>query len=157
VTRTRNAAVFVSSVLTLAACAGGAGPPPHPGATSRTGSPLCDAPFAPPAGFEPTETFKEAYPDRIGVRLGYADEEGRELHAFAGIPGEFGEGLPDAGTVKLAGGGSGRLSGGPNEVWVVSWEEGGACDPRAVLGSGFDRRAFMAVLEDSGLVASAST
>jgi hypothetical protein len=154
VTRTRNVAVFVSSVLTLAACAGGAGSSPQPGAT--TGSPLCDAPIAPPARYEPTEAFKEAYPDRIGVRLGYADEEGRELHMFAGIPGEFGEGLPDAGTVKLAGGGSGRLSGGPNEVWVVSWEEGGACDPRAVLGSGFDRRAFMAVLENSGLVAPAS-
>jgi hypothetical protein len=155
VTRTRNAAVFVSSVLTLAACAG-AGSPPDPGATSPTGPTVCDARFAPPAGFEPTETFKEAYPDRIGVRLGYADEEGREIHAFAGIPGEFGEGLPDAGMVRLAGGGSGRLSGGPNEVWVVSWEEGGACDPRAVLGSGFDRGSFMAVLEDSGLVASAN-
>jgi hypothetical protein len=153
VTRTRNAAVFVSSVLALAACAGGAGSSPDPGTT--TGSLHCDAPLAPPAGFEPTETFEEAYPDRIGVRLGYADEEGRELHMFAGIPGELGEGLPDAGTVKLAGGASGRLSGGPNEVWVVSWEEGGACDPRAVLGSGFGRRAFMAVLEDSGLVASA--
>lgn len=155
-TRTRNAAVFVSSVLALAACAGGAGSPPDAGPTAPANSPLCDAPFAPPAGFEPTETFKEEYPDRIGVRVGYADEEGRELHAFAGIPGEFGEGLPDAGTVKLVGGGSGRLSGGPNEVWVVSWEEGGACDPRAVLGSGFDRRAFMALLEDSGLVAPAN-
>ena len=149
--RTRNAAVFVSSVLTLAACAGGAGSPPEAGPTSPL---VCDARFVPPAGFEPTETFKEKYPDRIGVRLGYADEDGRELHAFAGIPGEFGEGLPDAGTVKLAGGGSGRLSGGPNEVWVVSWDEGGLCDPRAVLGSGFDRRAFLAVLEGAGLVAS---
>lgn len=147
--RTRNAAVFVSSVLTLAACSGGAASAP-----GNTGPPVCDAPFAPPAAFEPTETFKEEYPDRVGVRLGYADQEGRELHAFAGIPGEFGEGLPDAGAVRLAGGWNGRLSGGPNEVWVVSWEEGGACDPRAVLGSGFDRRGFLAVLEGSGLVAS---
>lgn len=150
-TPTWNAAVFVSSVLTLAACAGGGGSPPE---AAPTGPPVCDTRFAPPAGFEPTETFKEEYPDRIGVRLGYADQDGRELHAFAGIPGEFGEGLPDAGTVRLAGGRSGQLSGGPNEVWVVSWEEGGACDPRAVLGSGFDRRAFLAVLEGSGLVAS---
>lgn len=149
-TRTRNAALFVSSVLTLAACAGGAASP-HP--AGHTGPPVCGAPFAPPAGFEPTETFKEEYPDRIGVRLGYADGDGRELHAFAGIPGEFGEGLPDAGSLRLAGGGSSRLSGGPNEVWVVTWDEGGACDPHAVLGSGFDRRAFVAVLQRSGLVA----
>lgn len=152
-TRARNAAVFVSSVLTLAACAGGAGSPPEAGRTGAPTPPICDARFEPPAGFEPTETFEEEYPDRIGVRLGYADPDGRELHAFAGIPGEFGEGLPEAGSVKLSAGGTGRLSGGPNAVWVVSWEDGGACDPRAVLGSGFDRRAFMEVLEGSGLVA----
>ena len=53
-TRTRNAAVFVSSVLTLAACAGGAGSPPKAG---TTGPAVCDVRFAPPAGFEPTETL----------------------------------------------------------------------------------------------------
>jgi hypothetical protein len=149
VTTARNAALFVSGVLALAACAGGAGPAPE---ASLPAPPVCDPRFAPPAGFEPTETFKEGYPDRIGVRLGYADGEGRELHAFAGIPGEFGEGLPAAGTVTLTGGRTGRLSGGPNEVWVLSWEQDGPCDPRAVLGSGFDRRAFLAILEGSGLV-----
>ena len=148
-TSARNAALFVSSVIALAACAGGAGPAPE---ASPPAPPVCDSRFVPAAGFEPTETFKEEYPDRIGVRLGYADREGRELHAFAGIPGEFGEGLPDAGTLALAGGRTGRLSGGPNDVWVVSWEEDGPCDPRAVLGSGFDRRAFLAILEGSGLV-----
>lgn len=158
-TGARNAAVFVSSVLTLAACAGGAGSPPAAGGASApdagaAGPAVCDAQFAPPARFELTETFKEEYPDRIGVRLGYADEAGRQLHAFAGIPGEFGEGLPDAGDVTIASGGRGRLSGGPNDVWVLSWDEGGACDPRAVLGSGFDRRAFLAVLEGSGVLAS---
>lgn len=150
-TTTRNAALFVSSILALAACAGGTGQAPE---AAPAGPPVCDARFAPPAGFEPTETFKEEYPDRIGVRLGYADGEGRELHAFAGIPGEFGEGLPDAGIVTLSGGRTGQLSGGPNAVWVVSWDEDGPCDPRAVLGSGFGRRAFLAILEGSGLVVS---
>ena len=152
-TASRNAALFVSSVLTLAACAGGAASPPGADPGTSSGPPVCDARFAPPAGFEPTAAFKEEYPDRIGVRLGYADENGREVHAFAGIPGEFGEGLPDAGVLRLAGGERGRLSGGPNEVWVVTWDEGGPCDPRAVLGSGFHRRAFVAVLEAAGLVA----
>lgn len=148
-TAARNAAVFVSSVLTLVACAGGGGSPPGAG---NGGPPVCDAPLAPPAGFASTETFKEEYPDRVGVRLGYADEDDRELHAFAGIAGEFGEGLPDEGSVELVGGATGRLSGGPNQVWVVSWDEGDACDPRAVLGRGFDRRAFLAILQGSGLV-----
>jgi hypothetical protein len=154
VTRSRNAALFVSSVLALAGCAGGGVSTPTPSrSAAATGPPVCDARFAPPVGFEPTQTFKEEYPDRIGVRFGYAAADGRELHAFAGIPGEFGEGLPDAGTVRLVNGGTGRLSGGPNEVWVVSWDEGGACDPRAVLGSGFDRRGFLDVLQGAGLVA----
>jgi hypothetical protein len=151
VTRTRNAAVFVSGVLTLVACAGGGGSAPEAGHSTP---PVCDTPLAPPAGFESTETFKEEYPDRVGVRAGYADQDGRELHAFAGIPGEFGEGLPDQGSVLLTSGATGRLAGGPNQVWVVSWEEGGGCDPRAVLGSGFGRRSFMAVLAGAGLVAS---
>jgi hypothetical protein len=149
-TRTRIAAMFVSGVLALVACAGGRASPPEP---RHGGPPICDAPLALPTGFEPTETFKEEYPDRVGVRLGYADEEGRELHAFAGIPGDFGEGLPDEGNVELVGGATGRLLGGPHQVWVVSWDEGDACDPRAVLGSGFDRLAFLDVLEGSGLVA----
>ena len=150
-TRTRNAALFVSGVLTLVACGGGGG---HAAETRPSGPPVCDARFEPPAGFEPTETFREEYPDRVGVRLGFADAAGRELHAFAGIPGEFGEGLPDAGELQLAGGRTGRLAGGPNEVWVVSWAEDGACDPRAVLGSGFDQRSFLAILRSSGLLAS---
>jgi hypothetical protein len=151
VTKARNAALFVSSVLALAACAGGVGPA---AGSTPSDPPVCDARFAPPSGFEPTERYEEEYPDRIAVRLGYADGQGRELHAFAGIPGEFGEGLPDAGSVTLAGGRFGRLSGGPNQVWVVAWEQDGPCDPRAVLGSGFDRRAFLEVLEGSGLLIS---
>jgi hypothetical protein len=75
------------------------------------------------------------------------------LHAFAGIPGEFGEGLPDAGTVELVGGGTGRLAGGVHEVWVLSWAEGGTCDPRVILGRGFDRRGFLELLRRAGVAA----
>ena len=99
----RNAAAFVSSVLTLVACGGGAASQPP----STSDRPTCEVSFVTPPGFERTDTFEEPYPDRIGVRLGFRDEAGRELHAFAGIPGEFGEGLPDAGTVVLVGGGIG--------------------------------------------------
>jgi hypothetical protein len=142
----RNAAAFVSGVLTLVACAGG-------GATSAEPEPermVCEVRFDAPAGFEPLETFEERYPDHVGVRLGFRDPSGRELHAFAGIPGEFGEGLPDAGEVDV-GGRTGRLF-GRGEVWVLVWREGGVCDPRAALGNGLERRAFLAALEQAGTV-----
>jgi hypothetical protein len=145
----RNAAAFVSSVLTLVACGGGAATQPTPTSERST----CEVSFVTPPGFERTDTFEEPYPDRIGVRLGFRDETGRELHAFAGIRGEFGEGLPDAGTVELATGAIGRLSGGVHRVWVLVWDEGGPCDPRVVLGRGFDRRAFLEMLQRAGVVA----
>lgn len=145
----RNAAAFVSSVLTLVACGGGAASQP----TSTSERLTCEVSFVTPPGFERTDTFEEPYPDRIGVRLGFRDEGGRELHAFAGIRGEFGEGLPDAGTVELAAGGIGRLAGGVHRVWVLVWDEGGPCDPRVVLGRGFDRPAFLETLQRAAVVA----
>ena len=99
-TGARNAATFVSGVLALVACGGGAATQPMPTADRN----VCEVRFVTPPGFERTDTFEERYPDRIGLRVGFRDESGREVHAFAGIPGEFGEGLPDAGTVELAGG-----------------------------------------------------
>jgi hypothetical protein len=145
----RNAAAFVTSVLMLVACGGGAASQPPPTSDRTT----CEVSFVTPPGFERTDTFEESYPDRVGVRLGLRDEAGRELHAFAGIPGEFGEGLPDAGTVELVTGGIARLAGGVHEVWVLVWDEGGLCDPRVVLGRGFERSGFLELLERAGVVA----
>jgi hypothetical protein len=111
---------------------------------------VCGVRFAAPAGFDPLEPFEEQYADHVGLRLGFRDERGREFHVFAGIPGEFGEGLPAAGSVALTEGRSGDLA-GRAEVWVLTWEEGGPCDPRAVLGNGFTREEFQAALADAGL------
>ena len=139
--------MFVAGILGLVACSRGSpSDGPLEPATIRC-APVFDA----PTGFEPLETFEEEYPDHVGVRLGYGDEEGRELHAFAGIPGEFGEGLPDAGEVSLTNGRTGQLF-GRGTVWVLVWAEGGACDPRAVLANGLGRRAFLSSLERSGIV-----
>lgn len=110
----------------------------------------CGVRFAAPAGFDPLQPFEEGYPDHVGVRLGFRDERGREFHVFAGIPGEFGEGLPAAGSVPLTEGRNGNLA-GRAQVWVLTWEEGGLCDPRAVLGNGFTREEFDAALADAGL------
>lgn len=111
---------------------------------------VCGVRFAAPAGFDPLEAFEEEYPDHLGVRLGFRDERGREFHVFAGIPGEFGEGLPAAGSVPLTEGRVGSLAGRAH-VWVLTWEEGGRCDPRAALGNGFTREEFHAALVDAGL------
>lgn len=141
-----RSAVFVAGILGLVACARG------PSDTSPTPVAITCAPvFEAPTGFEPLETFEETYPDHVGVRLGYRDEQRRELHAFAGIPGEFGEGLPDAGEIPLTRGRSGHLF-GRETIWVLVWDEGDTCDPRAVLGNGLERGAFLGSLERSGIV-----
>lgn len=145
---TRGAAMFVAGILGLVACARGSSSEPPPAGETIACAPVFEA----PTGFEPLGSFEEDYPDHVGVRLGYRDEEGRELHAFAGIPGEFGEGMRYAGEVPLAHGLTGRLFGG-GRVWVLVWDEGGACDPRAVLGNGLGRRTFLASLERSGIIA----
>lgn len=114
--------------------------------------PRCEVAVRAPAGFRALRAFLEEYPDHVGVRVGFRDRRGRELHAFAGIPGEFGEGLAAAGKVRLAPGRTGLLS-GSERVWVVEWNEGGRCDPRAALGTGFGREGFLEVLREAGIAA----
>ena len=144
--RTRTASILAMAVL--AACRSGAtdasGPTEHPQ--------RCEVVVQAPAGFQALEALREEYLDHVGVRLGFRDRHGRELHAFAGIPGEFGEGLPAAGEIELAPGRIGLLS-GSDRVWVVEWTEGGPCDPRAALGNGFGREGFLAVLQEAGIAA----
>lgn len=113
--------------------------------------PMCEVPFAAPAGFAPLERIEQPFPDRIGVRLGFRGAEDREFHVFAGIRGEFGEGLPDAGTLELVDGGEAALI-GDGAVWIATWRLADRCDPRAVIGTGFGRRSFVRALADAGLV-----
>lgn len=138
---------FVVLLLATTACTVGGTPETTP---SRV---VCDLRFAAPSGFGPLEPFEEEYDDHVGVRLGFRDERRREVHVFAGIPGEIGEGLPSAGWVTLYEGGPKRVV-GRGEVWVVVWDEGDVCDPRAVLVNGFSRREFVATLAEMGLARS---
>lgn len=138
---------FVVLLLATTACTVGGTPETTP---SRV---VCDLRFAAPSGFGPLEPFEEEYDDHVGVRLGFRDERRREVHVFAGIPGEIGEGLPSAGWVTLNEGGPKRVV-GRGEVWVVVWDEGDVCDPRAVLVNGFSRREFVATLAEMGLARS---
>lgn len=138
---------FVLLLLATTACTVGGTEQPTP---SRV---MCDVRFAAPPGFGPLEPFEEEYDDHVGVRLGFRDERRREVHLFAGIPGEIGEGLPSAGRVRLT---DGRTVGvfGRGEVWVVVWNERDICDPRAVLVNGLSRREFLSTLAEMGLAAS---
>jgi hypothetical protein len=112
----------------------------------------CEADLTVPEGFDVIEGFEEPYPDHVGIRVGFRDATGRELHYFAGIPGEFGEGLPLKGSVQLATGEQGSLL-GADETWVLAWQTQGPCAAHAALGNGFTRQGFLELLRESGVLA----
>jgi hypothetical protein len=139
-------AVLVASLAV--ACAGEASPS---GETSPDESLVCEAGFTTPEGFRQTESLRDPYPDHVGIRLGFVADDGRELHYFAGISGEFGEGLPSSGVVTVAQGLEGPLQ-GSDATWVLSWRAPGPCGVRAVLGTGFTRSSFLRTLERAAIV-----
>ena len=133
----------VAVALGLAACGG---------TTPRDDEPeRCDVPFTVPSGFEVTGGIEDPYPDRIGVRVDMDGQGDAELHFFAGIPGEFGEGLPEAGSFPTEAGGRASLL-GRDDVWVLV-ADGTGCSQTAVLGSGIGRRGFVELLREAGAVA----
>ncbi len=138
---------FVLLLLATTACTVGGTQEPT---RSRV---VCDVRFAAPSGFGPLEPLEVEYDDHVGVRLDFRDDRRREVHVFAGIPGEIGEGLPSAGWVTLNEGGPLRVV-GRDQVWVVVWDEGDICDPRAVLVNGLSRREFITTLAEMGLAPS---
>jgi hypothetical protein len=113
--------------------------------------PTCEAGFTTPSGFRATGTLEDPYDDHVGIRLDLADDARRELHYFAGIPGEFGEGLPSVGEIAVALDLEGALQGGEG-TWVLSWRAPGPCGVRAVLGSGFARAEFLDTLVRAGII-----
>ncbi len=139
--------VLVGGLLAGSACTGGS--PTEPSASARPVR--CETGFTAPAGFERFESFEDPYGDHIGVRLGYRDEAGRELHVFSGIPGEFGEGLPSVAEVDVGTAEPAHLL-GHGTVWALVWEAEAPCTARAVLGSGFDRTSFLQALRRARVV-----
>lgn len=130
--------------LALAACGG---------AQRGGGPPRCAPPFGIPAGFEVTEDLADRFPDRVATRSGLEDARGRTLHRFAGLEGEFGEGLPVADdAVPLARGGTAVLL-GQGRTWALVWRTTGSCASKAAFGAGFRRNAFLRVLREVGVVA----
>jgi hypothetical protein len=92
--------------------------------------------------------------DHTGVRIDLKADDGRELHVFAGIAGEFGEGLPDRGSVRLADRSTARLA-GRDTTWVLAWDDGSACAPTVVLGTGMELAAFREAMAEAGALATA--
>jgi hypothetical protein len=134
----------LAALLVLAACGGEDSVDPR----------VCEPRVALPSQFERLPSFEEEYRDHVGVRLGYRDPQRRELHVAAGIPGEWTEGMAEAGSVTMTGDRDGVLAGNPSrDVWVVMWNQGDVCDPRVVLGNGFAKREFLKLLRDAGIAA----
>jgi hypothetical protein len=146
VRRTSIPAAIVVLAIVVGACA-----PRGSAHAEGDERPTCEAGFTTPAGFRATGTLEDPYDDHVGIRLDFADDASRELHYFAGIPGEFGEGLPSAGQVEVAEGLEGVLQGGEG-TWVLSWRAPGPCGVRAVLGSGFAREEFLDTIERAGII-----
>ena len=133
--------------LAVASCAAPAARGP---VAPTTGPHRCEPAMAAPAGFEEVAVLEDPGPDHVGMRVSFADGRGRELHAFSGIAGEFGEGLPVVDR-PLVEGVEGRLQ-GDERVWVLSWSAGGPCGDRAVLGNGLGREDFLDAVRQAGLI-----
>lgn len=140
--RSLAAAIALAVGLGAAACERSAEPsPPAP--------PRCDVPLTVPDGFQAVGGLEDPHADRVGVRIDLADDEGRELHYFSGIHGEFGEGLADRGEVALRDGGRARLVGGDG-TWVLAWVTPAPCTPTVVLGNGMDADEFRDLMRQAG-------
>jgi len=142
----RSAALVAAGALLVAGCGG---------ASDDHGlddTPVvCEPGFGTPEGFRATESLQDPYEDHVGIRLGFVDDAGREIHYFAGIPGEFGEGLPVVDTVPAAGGIQGPLQ-GRDPTWVLTWRAPGPCGVRAIIGNGFTQGDFLETLARAGMV-----
>ncbi|MGH2710157.1 MAG: hypothetical protein ACRDH9_03005 [Actinomycetota bacterium] len=148
----RVTACAVAAVLG-AACTGDRTPPaagPVPQA-----KPICDRmPAGVPAGFVLTKTKRLPSPEFVAVRREYRDPGGRLLVYLLGVMGEVGEGAPVAEEVTLADGTEADLLGGPIGNWAITWLDEPPCPQMSVVGNGFSREEFEALMTEIGLLSS---
>lgn len=147
---TRFAILIVVAATATGAC--GRGPAPGGAATTTPEEILtCDPGFSEIAGFEQTERSEDPYVDHVGIRLDLEDADHREIHYFAGIPGEFGEGRPANEQVTVAVGLQASLL-GQDTTWVLAWDASGPCGRRAVLGDGLTHDEFLETIRSAGII-----
>lgn len=90
-------------------------------------------------------------PEFVAVRREYRDAEKRLLVYLLGVTGEIGEGAPVAEKVTLADDTAATLVGGPVGNWAITWEDEFPCQQMSVVGNGFSRDEFEALMLEIGL------
>lgn len=147
---TRFAILSVVAVTTTGACGRG---PERDGAvtTIPEETVTCDPGFSEIAGFDQRKRSEDPYVDHVGIRLDFEDADHREIHYFAGIPGEFGEGLAANEQVTVAVGLQASLL-GQDITWVLAWDASGPCGRRAVLGDGLTHDEFLETIRSAGII-----
>lgn len=149
----RGALTRFAILLVIAATAACGRGPERGGAATTTPEEIltCDPGFSQIAGFEQTERSEDPYVDHVGIRLDLEGADHREIHYFAGIPGEFGEGLPANEQVTVAVGVAASLL-GQDTTWVLAWDASGPCGRRAVLGDGLTHDEFLETIRSAGII-----
>jgi hypothetical protein len=144
---------ILSVIVITVAC--GRGPEPGGAATTTPITPdeivTCEPGFSQIAGFDQTKRSEDPYVDHVGIRLDLKDAHHREIHYFAGIPGEFGEGLPANEQVAVAVGLQASLL-GQDTTWVLAWDASGPCGRRAILGNGLTHDEFLETIRSAGII-----
>jgi hypothetical protein len=147
----RLAIAVLIAVTATGACGRGAEPDL---ATTPPEEPLtCEPGFSGITGFEETKRSEDPYVDHVGIRVDLEDADHRQIHYFAGIPGEFGEGLPTNEQIAVAVGLQASLL-GRDTTWVLAWDASGPCGPRAVLGDGLTHDEFLETIRSAGIIPS---
>lgn len=141
----RPAEVLLAALL--AACSASS----DPGGEDPRAVPRCANPAKGVEGFVLVRTREVPHPEHVGVRLDYRSTDGERLVYLVGIGGEAGEGARDRGAVVLADGTEARLLGG-GRIWALAWREAGPCGDVEIVGNGMDRRRFLELMRETGLV-----
>lgn len=137
---------MLAVVVLGAGCTGDAPLPSVPG------KPVCDRiPGRGVEGFVLDETKRFDEEDHIAVRKQYRDRQGRLLVYLLGLSGEIGEGAEQSFEVELVDDTPARFM-GSGENWLLVWEGSAPCRHVAVVGNGFRRADFVALLVRADLV-----
>lgn len=91
-------------------------------------------------------------PEFVAVRREYRDAEKRLLVYLLGVTGEIGERAPVAEKVTLTDDTEATLLGGPIGNWAITWQDELPCRQMSVVGNGFSRDEFEALMLEIGLL-----
>jgi hypothetical protein len=106
-----------------------------------------------PEGFVLVRTRERQFPESVGLRKEYRDDRGRLLVYLLGIvQTEIGEGAPVVEDVSLTDDTDATLLGGPEGNWILTWRAEFPCEQISVVGNGFSREEFEALMVEARLL-----